>query len=123
METVLDENEIWNVVKGIEEEGEPVITSEASDDVLNKFAPKTKATLRKLQREFMSMKMEEDDNDVEKYTQKVAILKRKVEEQEEIISDNAHMGVLARLLKEYDTIITILDSVLNFKYLNEKPII
>jgi gag-polypeptide of LTR copia-type len=123
METVLDENEIWNVVKGIEEEGEPVITSEASDDVLNKFAPKTKATLRKLQREFMSMKMEEDDNDVEKYTQKVAILKRKVEEQEEIISDNAHIGVLARLLKEYDTIITILDSVLNFKYLNEKPII
>ena len=111
METILDEREIWNVVKGIEVEEEPVITSEASDDVLNKykayakkvktaravlvtsvspsvmsfisgvkdpveiwktledkFAPKTKATLRKLQREFMSMKMEDDEDDVEKYT-------------------------------------------------------
>jgi gag-polypeptide of LTR copia-type/Domain of unknown function (DUF4219)/Zinc knuckle len=155
METVLDEKEIWNVVKGIEEAEEPVITSEAPDDVLNKyntyikkvktaravlvtsisssvmsfisgvkdpveiwkiledkFSPKTKATLRKLQREFMSMKMEDDD-DVEKYTQKVAVLKRKIEEQGEIISDNTYMGVLARLPKEYDTIITILDATEN----------
>jgi transposase InsO family protein len=156
MEAILDEREIWNIVKGIEVEEEPVITSEASDDVLNKynayikkvktaravlvasvspsvmsfisgvkdpveiwktledkFAPKTRATLRKLQREFMSMKMEEDDDDVEKYTQKVAVLKRKVEEQGEIISDNTYMGVLARLPKEYDTIITILDATEN----------
>ena len=33
----LDDKELWEVVKGIEVEEEPVITSEASDESLNKY--------------------------------------------------------------------------------------
>jgi hypothetical protein len=57
--------------------------------------------------------MEEDDDNVEKFLEKVVVLKRKVEEQGEIISDNTFMGVLARLPKEYDTILSILDATEN----------
>ena len=59
------------------------------------------------------MRMEEDDDNVEKFLEKVVVLKRKVEEQGEIISDNTFMGVLARLPKEYDTILSILDATEN----------
>jgi len=61
----------------------------------------------------MSMTMEEDDDDVEKFLEKVVVLKRKVEEQGETISDNTFMGVLARLPQEYDTILSILDATEN----------
>lgn len=37
MEAILDERKIGNVIKGIEVEEEPVIISEALDDVLNKY--------------------------------------------------------------------------------------
>jgi gag-polypeptide of LTR copia-type/Domain of unknown function (DUF4219) len=158
IEAILDERELWEVVKWIEVEEEPAITFEASDESLNKckaytkklktarailvasvtpsvmsfisgvknpveiwqtlknkFAPKTRATLRKLRLECLNMKMEEeeeDDDDVEKYLQKVVVLKRKVEEPGESISDNTYMGVMARLTKEYNTI-SIIDATEN----------
>ena len=42
IEAILDEKDIWEVVKGIEVEEEPVITSEASDETLNKYKAYTK---------------------------------------------------------------------------------
>ena len=48
-----------------------------------RYKPKTCVTLRQLQRQFNTMKMMDDDGDMEKHLQGVERLKRRIEEQGE----------------------------------------
>jgi hypothetical protein len=48
-----------------------------------RYKPKTRVTLRQLQRQFNTMKMTDDDGDMEKHLQQVECLKRQIEEQGE----------------------------------------
>ena len=46
-----------------------------------RYKPKTRVTLRQLQRQFNTIKMIDDDGDMEKHLQKIERLKRQIEEQ------------------------------------------
>src|SRR5579859_8079516 len=59
-----------------------------------RYKPKTRVTLRQLQRQFNTMKMLDDDGDREKHLQQVEHLKQKIEEQGEQISDSSYVSVL-----------------------------
>jgi hypothetical protein len=56
-----------------------------------RYKLKTRVTLRQLQRQFNTMKMMDDDGDMEKHLQKVERLKRQIEEQGEQISDSSYL--------------------------------
>jgi len=59
-----------------------------------RYRPKTRVTLRQLQRQFNTIKMVDDDGDMEKHLQKIERLKRQIEEQGERISDSSYVSVL-----------------------------
>ena len=59
-----------------------------------RYKPKTRVTLRQLQRHFNTIKMTDDDGDMEKHLQKIERLKRQIEEQGEQISDSSYVSVL-----------------------------
>src|SRR5438045_2746762 len=76
-----------------------------------RYRPKTRVTLRQLQRQFNTIKMMDDDGDMEKHLQKVERLKRQVEEQGEKISDSNYVSVLLNCAPpRYDVQISILEA-------------
>src|SRR5271154_4517085 len=76
-----------------------------------RYKPKTRVTLRQLQRQFNTMKMFDDDGDMEKHLQKVERLKRQIEEQGEQISDSSYVSVLLNCVPpRYDVQISILEA-------------
>jgi gag-polypeptide of LTR copia-type/GAG-pre-integrase domain len=76
-----------------------------------RYKPKTCVTLCQLQRQFNTMKMMDDDGDMEKHLQKVERLKRQIEEQGEQISDSSYVSVLLNCAPpRYDVQISILEA-------------
>src|SRR5579859_6948889 len=76
-----------------------------------RYKPKTRVTLRQLQRQFNTMKMLDDDGDREKHLQQVEHLKQKIEEQGEQISDSSYVSVLLNCAPpQYDIQISILEA-------------
>src|SRR5271169_5018655 len=77
----------------------------------DRYRPKTMVTLRQLQRQFNTIKMIEDDGDMEKHLQKIERLKRQIEEQGETISDSNYISVLLNCAPpRYDIQISILEA-------------
>ena len=75
-----------------------------------KYNPRTQTTLFQIIRQFMNVKMGEGDN-MEKHLQTVQTLKRKCEEQGEVISDNVYIAILLNSVsEEYKIAVTILES-------------
>src|SRR5579859_5308100 len=75
------------------------------------YKPKTCVTLCQLQRQFNTMKMSDDDGDMEKHLQQVERLKRQIEEQGEQISDSSYVSVLLNCAPpRYDVQISILEA-------------
>src|SRR5437773_5505564 len=76
-----------------------------------RYRPKTRVTLRQLQRQFNTIKMMDDDGDMEKHLQKIERLKRQIEEQGEQISDSSYVSVLLNCAPtRYDVQISILEA-------------
>ena len=76
-----------------------------------RYKPKTRVTLRQLQRQFNTIKMIDDDGDMEKHLQKIERLKRQIEEQGEQISDSSYVSVLLNCApSRYDVPISILEA-------------
>src|SRR5579859_6554099 len=76
-----------------------------------RYKPKTRVTLRQLQQQFNTMKMLDDDGDMEKHLQQVEHLKRQIEEQGEQISDSSYVSVLLNCAPpRYDVQISILEA-------------
>src|SRR5579859_3489272 len=76
-----------------------------------RYKPKTRVTLRQLQRQFNTMKMLDDDGDMEKHLQQVERLKRQIKEQGEQISDSSYVSVLLNCAPPpYDVQISILEA-------------
>src|SRR5271156_6856769 len=76
-----------------------------------RYKPKTRVTLRQLQRQFNTMKMMDDDGDMEKHLQGIERLKRQIEEQGEQISDSSYVSVLLNCAPpRYDVQISILEA-------------
>ena len=76
-----------------------------------RYKPKTRVTLRQLQRQFNTIKMIDDDGDMEKHLQKIERLKRQIEEQGERISDSSYVSVLLNCAPtRYDVQISILEA-------------
>src|SRR5213076_918764 len=76
-----------------------------------RYKPKTRVTLRQLQRQFNMIKMMDDDGDMEKHLQKIERLKRQIEEQGERISDSSYISVLLNCAPaRYDVQISILEA-------------
>src|SRR5579859_6623540 len=76
-----------------------------------RYKPKTRVTLRQLQRQFNTVKMTDDDGDMEKHLQKVERLKRQIEEQGEKISESSYISVLLNCApNRYDVQISILEA-------------
>src|SRR5579859_3593957 len=76
-----------------------------------RYKPKSSVTLRQLQRQFNTMKMVDDDGDMEKHLQKVERLKRQIEEQGETISNSNYVSVLLNCAPpRYDVQISILEA-------------
>src|SRR5208282_2619036 len=76
-----------------------------------RYKPKTRVTLRQLQRQFNTMKMYDDDGDMEKHLQKIERLKRQIEEQGEQITDSSYVSVLLNCASpRYDVQISILEA-------------
>src|SRR5579859_3918223 len=77
----------------------------------SRYKPKTRVTLRQLQRQFNTMKMVDDDGNMEKHLQKVERLKRQIEEQDEQISDSSYVSILLNCVpSRYDVQISILEA-------------
>src|SRR5208282_6472935 len=92
VEGTRDPAEMWTILEG-------------------RYKPKTRVTLRQLQRQFNTMKMTDDDGDMEKHLQKVERLKRQIEEQGEQISDSSYVSVLLNCAPpRYDVQISILEA-------------
>jgi hypothetical protein len=92
VEGTKDPAEMWTILEG-------------------RYKPKTRVTLRQLQRQFNTMKMTDDDGDMEKHLQKVEQLKRQIEEQGEQISDSSYVSVLLNCAPpRYDVQISILEA-------------
>ena len=92
VEGTRDPAEMWKVLEG-------------------RYKPKTRVTLRQLQRQFNTIKMADDDGDMEKHLQKVERLKRQIEEQGEQISDSSYVSVLLNCAPaRYDVQISILEA-------------
>src|SRR5204862_618356 len=76
-----------------------------------RYKPKTRVTLRQLQRQFNTIKMLDDDRDMEKHLQRIERLKRQIEEQGERISDSSYISVLLNCAPaRYDVQISILEA-------------
>src|SRR5271163_320398 len=92
VEGTKDPAEMWTILEG-------------------RYKPKSNVTLRQLQRQFNTMKMTDDDGDMEKHLQKVERLKRQIEEQGEQISDSSYVSVLLNCApSRYDVQISILEA-------------
>ena len=92
VEGTRDPAEMWTILEG-------------------RYKPKTRVTLRQLQRQFNTIKMADDDGDMEKHLQKVESLKRQIEEQGEQISDSSYVSVLLNCAPtRYDVQISILEA-------------
>src|SRR5204862_2802299 len=92
VEGTKDPAEMWEILEG-------------------RYKPKTRVTLRQLQRQFNTIKMTDDDGDMEKHLQKVERLKRQIEEQDERISDSSYISVLLNCAPvRYDVQISILEA-------------
>jgi Reverse transcriptase (RNA-dependent DNA polymerase)/gag-polypeptide of LTR copia-type/Integrase core domain/GAG-pre-integrase domain/Domain of unknown function (DUF4219) len=92
VEGTKDPAEMWTILEG-------------------RYKPKTRVTLRQLQRQFNTIKMVDDDGDMEKHLQKVERLKRQIEEQGERISDSNYVSVLLNCAPpRYDVQISILEA-------------
>jgi gag-polypeptide of LTR copia-type len=77
----------------------------------DRYNPKTQTTLLQIIREFMTVKMGDDDMDMERHLQRVQRLKRQVEEQGEKVSDNIYNAVLLNSVSDdYKIAISILES-------------
>ena len=75
------------------------------------YRPKIRVILRQLQRQFNTIKMIDDDGDMEKHLQKIERLKRQIEEQGEQISDSSYVSVLLNCASSrYDVQISILEA-------------
>ena len=76
-----------------------------------RYKPKTRVTLCQLQRQFNTIKLSDDDGDMEKHLQKVEGLKRQIEEQGEEISDSNYISILLNCAPpRYDIQISILEA-------------
>src|SRR5436190_5484141 len=76
-----------------------------------RYKPKTRVTLRQLQRQFNTIKMHDDDGDMEKHLQRIERLKRQIEEQGEKISDSSYISVLLNCAPErYNVQISIMEA-------------
>src|SRR5437667_2486088 len=76
-----------------------------------RYRPKTRVTLRQLQRQFNTIKMIDDDGDMEKHLQKIERLKLQIEEQGEQISPSSYISVLLGCApSRYDVPISILEA-------------
>jgi transposase InsO family protein len=76
-----------------------------------RYKPKTRVTLRQLQRQFNTIKMTDDDGDMEKHLQRVEALKRQIEEQGERISESSYVSVLLNCApSRYDVQVSILEA-------------
>ena len=92
VEGTKDPAEMWTILEG-------------------RYKPKTRVTLRQLQRQFNTMKMMNDNGDMKKHLQKVERLKRQIEEQGEQISDSSYVSVLLNCAPpRYDVQISILEA-------------
>jgi len=92
VEGTRDPAEMWNILEG-------------------RYKPKSSVTLRQLQRQFNTMKMMDDDGDMEKHLQTIERLKRQIEEQGEKISDSTYISVLLNCAPpRYDVQISILEA-------------
>jgi ribosomal protein L12E/L44/L45/RPP1/RPP2 len=76
-----------------------------------RYKPKTRVTLRQLQRQFNTIKMADDDGDMEKHLQKVERVKRQIEEQGEKVSDSNYISILLNCAPpRYNVVISILEA-------------
>ena len=92
VEGTKDPTEMWTILEG-------------------RYKPKTRVTLRQLQRQFNTMKMTDDDGDMEKHLQQVERLKRQIEEQGEQISHSSYVSILLNCVPaRYDVQISILEA-------------
>src|SRR5271170_1940549 len=92
VEGTRDPAEMWTILEG-------------------RYKPKTRVTLRQLQRQFNTIRMTDDDGDMEKHLQKIEQLKRQIEEQGEQISDSSYVSVLLNCApSRYDIQISILEA-------------
>ena len=92
VEGTRDPAEMWNILEG-------------------RYKPKSSVTLWQLQRQFNTMKMMDDDGDMEKHLQTIERLKRQIEEQGETISDSSYISVLLNCAPpRYDVQISILEA-------------
>ena len=75
-----------------------------------RYRPKTRVTLRQLQRQFNTIKMIDDNDDMKKHFQKIERLKRQIEKQGERISDSSYINILLNYAStRYDIQISILE--------------
>src|SRR5579871_458585 len=76
-----------------------------------RFNPITKTTLLQVIKQFMTIKMDEAVDTMEAHLQKVQRLKRRVEEQGEVISENIYNTILLSSVPEtYHVAVSILES-------------
>src|SRR5213075_2668115 len=76
-----------------------------------RYKPKTRVTLRQLQRQFNTIKMTDDDGNMEKHLQRVEALKRQIEEQGEKVSESSYVSVLLNCApSRYDVQVSILEA-------------
>ena len=87
-----DPSEMWNILE-------------------ERYKPKTRVTLRQLQRQFNTIKMTDDDGNMEKHLQRVEGLKRQIEEQGEKVSESSYVSVLLNCApSRYDVQVSILEA-------------
>src|SRR5579859_3134906 len=92
VEGTKDPAEMWTILEG-------------------RYKPRTRVTLRQLQRQFNTMKMMDNDGDMEKHLQQVERLKRQIEEQGKQMSDSSYVSVLLNCApSRYDVQISILEA-------------
>src|SRR5204862_850004 len=92
VEGTKDPAEMWEILEG-------------------RYKPKARVTLRQLQRQFNTIKMTDDDGDMEKHLQKVERLKCQIEEQGERISDSSYVSMILNCApSRYDVQISILEA-------------
>src|SRR5271170_1643776 len=76
-----------------------------------RYKPKTRVTLRQLQRQFNTIIMADDDGDMEKHLQNVERVKRQIEEQGEKVSDSNYISILLNCAPpRYNVVISILEA-------------
>jgi len=92
VEGTRDPAEMWSILEG-------------------RYKPKSNFTLRQLQRQFNTMKMVDDDGNMEKHLQQIERLKRQIEEQGEKVSESNYISILLNCAPpRYDIQISILEA-------------